>query len=272
MPKRRERVPFSPNAGLKINSGIHFCNHIFLPETGTIFRRYGFFFPGKTNGGRSERAAFCAFSKASITVEAAFALPLFLLCVICLISITNVYGKALDKSAALRETAMAAALAAQGEDGEKFIDLNIPFLFTPFYLPEGAASVLIPCRAYVRAWNGRDEASAAEGHNSTSNYVYVTDYESVYHTSASCTHLDLQISTVSASAAKRMKNDYGQRYHACEKCAAGTGSGVVYITPYGDCYHCSADCSGLKRSVRLVNKEDLDGALCRCSRCAAKAS
>lgn len=270
--KRRKRVPLSPFAGLRESDSLrHFYRHVYLPVSGTICRER-FSHPEKTNGRRNERAAFCVFSKASMTAEAAFALPLFFLCVICLISMIHVYGKALDRAALLRETAMSAALAAGSSTDETVIDLNVPVVFTPFYLPEGTASVVIPCRACVRAWNGRDEATTAKGKNAESHYVYVTDNRSVYHTSASCTHLDLTIHAASASAAKSMKNEYGERYHACEKCAAaGTGS-VVYITPYGDCWHASADCSGLKRSIRLVNKDEVEGALCQCSRCAAKAA
>lgn len=267
--KRRERVPFSPKASLCVSSSLrHFYRHIFLPENGTI-QAENSVLPEQKKGRRSKRAAFCAFSRASITVEAAFALPLFFLCVICMISMINVYGKTLQKASALRDTAMAAALVPGNTEAEQFIDLNVPFLFKPFYLPDGVFSKLIPCRAYVRAWNGRDAASAAEGNLSSSEYVYMTDYGSVYHTDSSCTHLNLIIKSVSLSKAKSGRNEYGARYKPCEKCAkAGFGS-AVYITPYGDCYHSSAECAGLKRTVQLVDKNSIDAGICECSRCAA---
>lgn len=269
--KRPKGVPLLPDAGLRESDSLrHFYSHICLPFTGTIY--HGRFpLPEETNG-RRQRAAFCAFSRASLTAEAAFSLPIFFLCVICLISMINVYGKALDQTAALRETAMGAALIPGEDTKEKVIDLNVPLVFTPFYLPEGALSAVIPCRAYVRAWNGRDEASTEKGKNSTVQYVYVTDNKSVYHTSPSCTHLDLSIRSVRAGAAPSMRNEYGQKYHACDKCAAAGGSKTAYITLYGDCWHTCLDCPGLKRSVHLVDKSEVDGSLCRCSRCAARAA
>ncbi len=272
--KNLKRVPFVPDAGLcRKGSSLHqIFNQISLPDYGTIFSGR-LFFPEKSNGRRLRRAAFCGFSRGSLTAEAAFALPLFFLCVICLISIINVYGMTLKKASALRDAAETAAITDMGGSEERFIDLDIPWLFTPYFLPEGAASALIPCRAYVRVWNGRDANSAAEGETSASDMVYVTDYESVYHTDEHCTHLDLRITPVSAASVSWRRNEYGGKYHACEKCAAAGASGSsVYITPYGDCYHTSAHCAGLTRSVRLVPKDELDGSLCRCSRCAAKAA
>lgn len=269
--KRHKRVPFLPDAGLRESGSLrHFFRHIFLPLKGTIL--HGRSFLPEMTIGRRQRAAFCAFSKGSLTAEAAFALPVFFLCVICLISMTNVYGKALSQAALLRETAMTAALIAGNGEEEKVIDLNVPFVFTPFYLPEGAASAVIPCRACVRAWNGRDEDSTAEGKSSNVRYVYVTDNKSVYHTSPTCTHLDLSIRSVGAGAVQSMKNGYGQKYHACEKCAKAGNGGALYVTLYGDCWHTCLDCPGLKRSVHLVDINTVNGTLCQCSRCAAKAA
>lgn len=80
--------------------------------------------------------------------------------------------------------------------------------------------------------------------------VYVTEYESVYHTSESCTHLDLSVHRGTKTQVEQKRNEYGGKYHACERC--GGDSALVYYTEKGDCYHSQVSCSGLKRTVRLV--------------------
>ena len=44
---------------------------------------------------------------------------------------------------------------------------------------------------------------------------------------------------------------------------------MVYLTEYGDRYHCSPDCSGLTRNVKLVPLSEAGG-MRQCSKCAAK--
>lgn len=94
--------------------------------------------------------------------------------------------------------------------------------------------------------------------------VYVTEYESVYHTSESCTHLDLSVHRGIKTQVEQKRNEYGGKYHACERC--GGDSALVYYTEKGDCYHSQASCSGLKRTVRLVKKSEIQ-AYIQCERC-----
>ena len=57
------------------------------------------------------------------------------------------------------------------------------------------------------------------------------------------------------------------RYHACESCSRGQAPGsTVYITKSGNRYHNDKNCSGLPRSVRLV-QESAAGNLHACKRC-----
>ena len=94
--------------------------------------------------------------------------------------------------------------------------------------------------------------------------VYVTEYESVYHTSESCTHLDLSVHRGIKTQVEQKRNEYGGKYHVCERC--GGDSALVYYTEKGDCYHSQASCSGLKRTVRLVKKSEIQ-AYIQCERC-----
>ena len=61
-----------------------------------------------------------------------------------------------------------------------------------------------------------------------------------------------------------LRNEYGKKYHACERC--GGDSHLVYYTEKGDRYHSEASCSGLKRTVRLVEKSQIQ-AHTQCERC-----
>lgn len=246
-----------------MNQKNQICNLFSLPaKYGTICPE-----PSTPKGSRSvhpKRAVLCAMKKASLTVEAAMAVPLFFLAVICLISITDIYAKAAERIMDLRGAAETAALVPGCEDN---IVLSVPMVFTPYFMPEDVMSRTVVCRAFVKGWNGRSEDENAAGAASNTEYVYITDNMSVYHTSAQCTHLDLSIHAVSGSTSVFITNAEGQHYHACEKCAEGGRGAVVYVTEHGDCYHNSYECSGLTRNVKMVDASEVEG-LHICSRCA----
>ncbi len=122
-------------------------------------------------------------------------------------------------------------------------------------------------KAQVRAWTGRvppEEGSNGE-EESSSEMVYVTATGSVYHEDADCTHLKLSVHTISVAELATQRNNSGGIYHACEKCGGGSGS-IVYITKEGNRYHSSLECSGLKRTVRQISKEEA-GTMRACTKC-----
>lgn len=124
--------------------------------------------------------------------------------------------------------------------------------------------VKMQVRGQARAWIGylpKEELFETE------EMVYVTDWESVYHTNVSCSHLRLYVQRISYSEAEQKKNIYGEKYHSCEKCMeTGEKPGILYITPTGNRYHKDKACGGLTRHVKLVKKSQVKH-LNICERC-----
>ena len=98
-------------------------------------------------------------------------------------------------------------------------------------------------------------------------YVYVTEHQSVYHTSRSCTYLQLNIKQVFDVQGYL---DGKRGYSPCEFCIKkGEKPALLYVTEQGRRYHKTLSCSGLKRTVRRVKKRDVNH-LSPCSRCGHK--
>lgn len=135
---------------------------------------------------------------------------------------------------------------------------QLPFSILP------VSKLKVTNSSVVHAWTGYDPKNTDNEGTDGGEMVYVTEYESVYHTSESCTHLDLSVHRGIKTQVEQKRNEYGGKYHACERC--GGDSALVYYTEKGDCYHSQASCSGLKRTVRLVKKSEIQ-AYIQCERC-----
>lgn len=92
------------------------------------------------------------------------------------------------------------------------------------------------------------------------SYVYITNYQSVYHSSRACSHLSLKICETS----KKSVMQGSAKLTACSFCR-GVGN-RYYITEQGDCYHTSLACPGLTRTIYRVKKSSV-GNLLPCNRC-----
>ena len=115
----------------------------------------------------------------------------------------------------------------------------------------------------ARIWNGYDptQNTSEEG-----SIAFVTKYGTVYHLSLSCPHIDLSIRSISKEQLSDAKNLSGGKYKKCPMC--GKKSDVYYVTSWGDCYHSSLSCSGLKRTIYRIPLEDAKASYNPCSKCA----
>lgn len=117
-------------------------------------------------------------------------------------------------------------------------------------------------RSHNRKWIGK----TIEGEDFDA-YVYVTKNGSVYHTSSGCHYIDLSIKAVEYSHVTELRNLNGGKYSPCGCMLTKYHSGgIVYITNYGTNYHGSLSCSGLKRTVQMIKKSEVNG-LPLCSKC-----
>lgn len=120
----------------------------------------------------------------------------------------------------------------------------------------------------MKGWNGYVRFNVPW--NSTEQMVYVTETGIVYHCDYRCTYLEPSIHTVAKAELAGIRNSSGGIYHLCERCGWQQGNdSFYYITDYGDRYHTSAACSGLKRSVYSVPLSEVKGKGA-CSKCGGK--
>lgn len=156
------------------------------------------------------------------------------------------------------------SVSSQGEEDATLkvsasyrLKIGIPFVGEYSFARQAQSMQRVFC-GYVEHGDGKTGADSQ-------GVVYVAEHGSVYHTSLSCTHICRRIS---GSSVDRILS--GKKYQACDKCIhEGERPSVLYVTPYGEKYHSSLSCSGLKRTVKAIPKEEAEG-MRMCSRCAAK--
>lgn len=218
----------------------------------------------------SEKVSFCALNKkASLALETALVLPMFLLGMVTVISFMDIYRIQTEHLQALCEKTKEAGMYAYVLDGKGPEEITLPDVYA--YTPIGAfvplPKVWMHNTVKVHAWTGADETAFSGETREPEEMVYVTETGTVYHKEAGCRYLKVSINQISGSSLTHARNDSGQKYSPCESCSRNQEpSGVVYVTSSGNRYHNLATCSGLKRTVKLVKESQLGG-MHACSSC-----
>lgn len=264
------------------------------------------------------KAAFCISLKvtqASLTVEAALVVPLFLGAILLLLQVLDLYRLQGMLTLSLQESAMELSvmetvLDPGSDEAEEntlrhVVELAGCIAYAQSHLPnevtekesvsllnskvDGNRLILeanyrpklltgfLPihwfsasARAVVHFFNGRGPGDFSGADYEAVEMVYVTEYESVYHTNASCSHISLSVHEISSAGLSTARNSSGARYTACEKCVGAGETGItVYISDQGTRYHNSISCSGIKRTVRLVAKDQTSASRI-CAKCGAR--
>ena len=189
---------------------------------------------------------------ASMTLEAALVLPLFLFAVMNLMSFIEIYRLQSNMNMKLHQAAKQMAVTAATLDslgGDECIDFIYPYQANPFVAMVGFEEFTMFSRMRTRAWTGFDNESASEVESE--EIVYVTQYGEVYHRSKSCSYLKVSIRGVSLALIEELRNAEGACYYACEKCGSNCMN-TVFVTAYGNRYHSTLQCSGLKRTIQEI--------------------
>ena len=277
-----------------------------LQKSGTV-KRVSSFASGKLKG--------------SLTVEAAFALPIFLFFILQIMSVINMISMQSRLNAALHQTGNQMAFAGyayektvggvlpegiasvaltafyagnqiidyagrdyldkscmkNGAAGLSFagtsimehndmIEICISYQIEPLFPIMGFSSFSASQCYYGRAWTGYDVENGISDLTEEDPMVYVTETGTVYHTNRNCTYLNPSIEAVSMADIDSSRNGSGGKYYACEICGSTKAEGSVYITSQGNSYHCTMNCSGLKRTIYTIPLSQTNGRG-KCSKC-----
>lgn len=147
------------------------------------------------------------------------------------------------------------------------IDLVAEYSVTPPFSIMGLGNFHFRQRVHTRAFTGVERRRKENAQDDT--IVYITETGRVYHRKLSCTYLKLSISQAVYRDLTFLRNSSGGKYKACEKCCKQkeiAPQSLIWITNYGDRYHTSNSCSGLKRNIREIRLSEV-GSRTPCSKC-----
>ena len=114
----------------------------------------------------------------------------------------------------------------------------------------------------ARKWIGETKDMDEE---TKDNYVYITPTGSAYHKRKDCSYLDLSIRQISSREVSQIRNAQSEKYRVCSSCVREKKS-IYYITDYGNRYHSTLTCSGLKRTIYIVPMSQV-GNRHKCGKC-----
>lgn len=252
---------------------------------------------------RTSANLFSASYKASMTVEASFALPFFLFTFLNLMSVIEIYRLQSNLDMAMYTTVKEMAVYGHAysqwneedenhlesygltylygagrtksclDDGflermpieggfsgiswlhsrmqeQECIDLVATYKVKPMVGFIGYQKIPLYNRYRTRMWTGYDIPLIPELREQE-KIVYITPDGSVYHETKSCPYLRLSIRAVQRNAVKHLRNQDGDQYYPCQQCAYKDNN-TVFITMFGNRYHTTLQCSGLKRTIYAI--------------------
>jgi hypothetical protein len=213
-------------------------------------------------------SSFSKLKKASIAVETAVVLPIFFFGIITMISFMDIYKIQTEHLSKLCQEAKQAGMWMYIPGRESEDEITIPDVYK--YKPVGClipfSDIVMFNVVKVHAWTGMEYSDFQDGEE-VEPMVYVTESGSVYHKNLGCSYLNISVNQISGYSIDSTYNEKGEHYTACEICSKNQSpAGLVYVTKKGNRYHNEENCSGLKRSVRMVKESDVSN-MGACSRC-----
>lgn len=135
-------------------------------------------------------------------------------------------------------------------------------------IPSLQAVDVMPFVGFLGTGSGEKTGSDEE----KEEYVYVTPTGTVYHKSASCSYIKINLSSTTLESVGGLRNSSGGKYYPCESCmkhGEQSGGGILFVTPDGERYHNSVSCSKITRTVKEIPLSEVGGRS-PCSRCCKK--
>ena len=207
--------------------------------------------------------------KGSLTVEAAFICPIFIIAMIVLIGIINWFSEAEKAQQALafgiRDRVVINTLldSEKNDDSENYVTLRKLYRVGSFPAVPGIHIPTASQMAKERTFIGTESLFPDDD----DPIVYITPSGRVAHTDRACTYIKVKIKSYRVSSLISARNRSGAKYHACSRCAATVKSGdTVYITDYGTKYHSDKSCTAIFRNVIAVRYSQVKG-MALCSKC-----
>ncbi|MCL2050568.1 MAG: pilus assembly protein [Lachnospiraceae bacterium] len=204
-----------------------------------------------------------------MTVEAALVMPLFLFFIISVLYVFQIINVQTETYTALHQLGNRIAFTgyqnrADFDDG--IIELTEAYRIKPYLFWQDFGQLEVVQTYYGYAFIGYEIKSKNE-EAAKEESVYITETGTVYHVTMECSHLRLSITSVKSDEIPLIRNDFGGKYHQCERCPKDD-NGILFITAFGTRYHSDLNCSGLKRTVTELElyvaiKQGYRG----CSRC-----
>ena len=156
--------------------------------------------------------------------------------------------------------------------GNDIVEIHADYKTRPFIQVMNGPDFSIRSTYYAHAWTGYEIGSGTgggEGENkdeAAEDPVIVAENGVVYHRDPDCVYLKPHVRGVDATDLDHLRADDGSIYHPCEYCHPSQ-HGQVYITPDGNRYHSSADCSRIKRTTHEEPSEEAAQHLRPCPKC-----
>lgn len=240
---------------------------------------------------------------AILTIEASVVLPLFLMAVVLVLSISSaiyisekidcciyeeaenisllklnatdygVSGIEANTKYKLGDKLLNNGMIKDGEHGLDFSDtdlsddeiVELSVKYTIVFPFDAFGILQLPLENRIIMHNASGYKKGLNGYESD-DYVYMTTTGSVYHRSRECSHIKLSIKKIASNELPDVRNDNGKKYKQCSTCKPKASDELLYITKDGDKYHRTLACSGLKRIVKRVKLSQI-GSIPPCSKC-----
>lgn len=206
------------------------------------------------------------YKKASLTLEAALVLPIFMFAMMQFMTIFLIYEKQMNAELTLHQSAKKLAVAAYSVNAaaNDCVDLHMERQEKPIFRIVSFQTFYTSARCVIRKFTGYD-VNQVSSYPAEEEMVYVTPNGTVFHRDRGCNYLDLTIKSTTTREIGTLRNKNGNKYYKCKYCPKAVID-LVYIADYGTRYHTSIGCSELKRTVEAIPISQV-GNKKACSKC-----